>query len=107
MISPRVVSNPATDTIRWNDVIGRASHAPTLVRGTNLRRSKFNFPTVATAATDSASVDASVASAPRRLSRDNTLPTLLPRRGADRGRERIAAVAVAGELVERRTGRRQ
>ena len=84
--------------------MGLANQAPKLVCGTNLRRSNFDFATEATAAAGSTSVTAIAALAPRRRSRDNTLPTLLTRRGTNRGRECIAAVAVAGELVEGRTG---
>src|ERR1700687_6207208 len=33
MVSPAVVSSAATATTRWNDVMGRPSHAPKRVRG--------------------------------------------------------------------------
>ena len=36
MVRPRVTSSAATETIRWNDVIGRPSQAPNFWRGSNL-----------------------------------------------------------------------
>ena len=90
MISPRVVSNPATETIRWNEVIGRASQEPTWLNGANfgLAREGAASVTFLTATPSPASgipvsaVSAvSLESAPRRRSRDSSVATpIVPRR---------------------------
>ena len=93
MISPRVVSNPATETIRWNEVIGRASQEPTWLNGANLGMANDRpVPATSVPATTSAASGVPVSpvspvsavsleSAPRRRSRDNSVATpTVPRR---------------------------
>ena len=90
MISPRVVSNPATETIRWNEVIGRASQEPTWLNGANLGMANDRpVPATSVPATTSAASGVPVSpvsavsleSAPRRRSRDSSVATpTVPRR---------------------------
>ena len=86
MIRPRMVSSVATEIIRWNDVIGRAGQAPK-AGGANFRvtgavTTRLGRRVGADAVSGSTErhrvvAAASVDSASRRLSRDQTAPTVL------------------------------
>ena len=117
MMSPRVVSSPATETIRWKDVIGLASQAPNLFCGSSQRFLDAvtsglvtsgpveSGAAGATADSGCSAVEspASSAAAPRRLSRDQRAATGLPSRdsGPDRLGEGVTPVGITRELVER------
>src|SRR3984885_11979935 len=102
MIRPSVTNNAAIAMIRWNDVMGRPSQAPNRVRGSAV----VAFAVVFSAEASGVPSAAWSPLTPRRSSRASVFFTLqLPL--AHGGRERVAAVPVAGELVKGGAGRCQ
>ena len=99
MVRPIVVSSAATAMIRWNDVMGRPSQAPNRVRGPRTAESTDAGRLAGSSASGSA-LDGCVTGSVC-CSRG------LSGRGAHGRGERVSAVCVAAELIERGARRGQ